>query len=137
MITIKNNAFTLVEVIIVAVIVGILAGIVLPQYTKAVERNRSKEAKTNLRLIAAAEQQYYMEYSAYTATSSSISQINDLLRLSIAESANMWTYSVVNSGVNLTTNANRTDGPYSGCVYTLTVFKNNRVIGEPTGSNCP
>jgi len=61
----KDKGFTLVELLIVVVIVGILAALGLPQFTKAREHAMGKEAIVNLKLIAAAEKIYRMEASAY------------------------------------------------------------------------
>jgi prepilin-type N-terminal cleavage/methylation domain-containing protein len=63
----NKKAFTLIEILVVVVIIGILAAIALPQYQKAVERARLSEAISNLKTLAQAEEVYYLQYGEYTA----------------------------------------------------------------------
>lgn len=58
--------FTLIELMVVVVIIGILASLAIPQYTKTVERSRQSEAITNLGIIRGAQLRYFAEYNTYT-----------------------------------------------------------------------
>ena len=61
-------AFTLLELLIVIVVVGILAGIGVVAYLNAIEQARAAEAWTVLSNIINAEKRYYLEYNSYTST---------------------------------------------------------------------
>lgn len=60
-----KKAFTLIELLIVIVIIGILAVAALPQYQKMVERSKSAEALSNIGSMRKAQLTYYMEYGQY------------------------------------------------------------------------
>ena len=47
----RNKGFTLVEILIVVVILGILAAIVIPQFTQASTEAKEASLKSNLRVI--------------------------------------------------------------------------------------
>lgn len=66
------KGFTLVELLVVVLIIGMIAAIALPQYRKAVEKARMTEGITMVEKIAEAQQRYYMVYGAFTQ------DINDL-----------------------------------------------------------
>ena len=53
-----KRAFTLIELLIVVLIIGILAAAALPQYRKAVLKARATEAMLNLRNIHEAQKRY-------------------------------------------------------------------------------
>ncbi|MGB2578731.1 prepilin-type N-terminal cleavage/methylation domain-containing protein [Elusimicrobium simillimum] len=55
----NKKGFTLVELLVVVLIIGILATIGLPQYTRSVEKSRSSEAVLNLKNVADAMIRYY------------------------------------------------------------------------------
>ncbi len=58
--------FTLLELIMVVVIIGILASIAGPMYFKTVERSRISEAKRMLGMIRMAQMRYYAEHGQFT-----------------------------------------------------------------------
>lgn len=62
----NKQGFTLIELLVVVLIIGILAGVALPQYTKAVEKSRVGAALAFGRAVMTAENAYYMANGAYT-----------------------------------------------------------------------
>ncbi|WP_428073477.1 type IV pilin protein [Candidatus Avelusimicrobium aviculae] len=63
----KNAGFTLMELLVVVLIIGVLVGVALPQYTKAVEKSRTAEALTLLRNLLTAEKSYKLASGDYTS----------------------------------------------------------------------
>ena len=68
----SHRGFSLVELIIVIVIIGVLAMIAVPQYGKIVEKSRITEAVVAMNALRGAQLRYMAEYDAYAATASSI-----------------------------------------------------------------
>lgn len=62
----SKAGFTLIEILIVVLIIGILAAIAVPQYQKAVEKNRAMQLLVSIKTLADAEEIYYMEHGSYT-----------------------------------------------------------------------
>jgi len=65
-----KQGFTLIELIVVIIIVGILAAVGMTQYTKVVEKGRAGEARVVLGSLRTAEVAEYNENGAYLAVAS-------------------------------------------------------------------
>ena len=63
---IKSAGFTLMELLIVVVVIGILSAVALPAYRKAVEKSRVADALTTMDAVAKSEHAWYLEHSNYT-----------------------------------------------------------------------
>lgn len=113
-----NKGFTIIEIIVVIIIVGVLAALAWPRGTATREKSLDREARASLALIRAAERIYRMEVGSYYpvdgTTETNASTINTDLKLSLTE-AN-WDYSVDNAASNGRARALRSGG---GRTWTL------------------
>jgi type IV pilus assembly protein PilE len=66
--TTRLNAFTLTELLIVLVIIGILVLLALPALMPLISRTRSVEAKQMLTHLQALEKTYFFEHAKYTSS---------------------------------------------------------------------
>ena len=62
----NRKGFPLIELLVVVLIIGILAGVALPQYQKSVRRARAAEAWQIGKKFLEAEKLYFMETRQYT-----------------------------------------------------------------------
>ena len=67
-----KKGFTLLEIIVVIIIIGVLATLGFTQYTKVIEKGRTAEAKTILGQLRGAQIVYYQEHGEYTTTLNSL-----------------------------------------------------------------
>jgi len=79
-----KKSFTLLELLIVVIIVGVLAMIALPNFTKMIDKAKKDQAITYLKLIRTGEKIYYAGNSQYIACANT-SEINSKLGVELTE----------------------------------------------------
>lgn len=91
------RSFTMVELVVVVVVAGIIIALILPNFSKALERARDKEAVNNLKLVQAAQKVYRMEAGFYFPRDESFTEyfegINNFLNLRLSDK--FWNYTLL------------------------------------------
>ncbi|MCX5700822.1 MAG: prepilin-type N-terminal cleavage/methylation domain-containing protein [Candidatus Omnitrophica bacterium] len=107
----KVFGFTLIELIVVVIVIGILATMAIPQYLKATERALSAKAKNNLGLIAQAEKLYRAENDTYVAAGTAgeltTNGLQNYVELNDISGDTKWTYAVTGDASTFTATATR------------------------------
>ena len=95
-----KRGFSLLEVVIVCIIIGILASFAFPGFIKMREGAMDKEAMASLRLIQAAEDSYYLETTEYFITTTTPCQQATSLNTNLALRLNTvnWDYCIAANG---------------------------------------
>ena len=71
----KHQGFTLIELLVVIVILGLLAGIVLPKYLAREKKGRQAAAKTQIELLGQALDQFRLDTGKYPNTSEGLNAL--------------------------------------------------------------
>ena len=140
------KGFTLVEVMVVVIIIGVLAAIGIPQYTKTLEKGKMREAEANLYTMYMAEKMYKLDHPSTTVstyaccsfglkpseklgicpsytpkTAGTVDSCNDILDLEMTKK--YFNYKVETEGTGLTSRfyvvADRNSGKFDGCIMVV------------------
>ena len=90
-----NKAFTLVELLVVVLIIGILAAIALPQYKKATIKSRFVQSKIMTKALAQAEEVFFLANGKYATSFDKldISMPSDYIKRSSAQTSDTLFFS--------------------------------------------
>lgn len=117
----KRKGFTLVELLMVVIIIGILVTLAIPNYYRSVERAKAGKAKAAMDAVRKSELQYRAFNDEYTAVLDP--DLTDFdLPGDIADDGDDgdWTYTITaNTTDTLEITATRNNGPHAGDTVTL------------------
>lgn len=120
----NERGFTLLELLMVVIIVGILASLALPGYIRSAERSRSSEAVTYLGQLKGATQRYCMQADSAEPTVFADLDVDDLEVQDPNGFGARWSVAfpavVCDPTFTFTAAASRDAGPCVGSSVTLT-----------------
>lgn len=120
----RKQGFTLLELLIVVIIIGVMISIGLPQYFRAVERGRSSEALTVVGVLRGSQVRYYAEHGKYTTSVDELdADYSDLKFFNMPTAANDTSGSTYIASAQRNTNSY----PFTGGQYTVRMKKTGDV----------
>ena len=119
--TMRNTmkGFTLVELLMVVIIIGILATLAIPNYVRSVERSKGSKAIAGMDSIRKANLQYRAFFDTFSSDVLDLEDF-DLPDVLVQDADPDWSYAMVGTDNTLDITASRLLGPYSGSTMTMT-----------------
>lgn len=118
----RGDGFTLIELIVVVMILSVLVGIALPNYSKSVRKAREQDALIQLRALYMANKNYFYQENKFLDTGGSTrdkSFVNTGLGINLMGSGVVYTYA---SSSATTYNAYATwDDPDNSVDFTIRI----------------
>jgi len=126
----KRCAFTMVELLIVVLIIGILVSVAVPNYYRSLERAKCSQALHNLKTMRGAMLTYHRENQTFVGAD--LAAISALVNATFASNSD-WTYAVVPTASTFTLTATRLTGTHK--TKTITLNQNEAWTGTYDTAN--
>jgi prepilin-type N-terminal cleavage/methylation domain-containing protein len=96
---IRRAGFSLMEIMVVLVIMGILMSMAVPSFHRAIEQSRADVAGANLQAIWSAQRLYWLDNHAYTADLTLLNSLG-LVDPSVVSATNVYVYAISAADAN-------------------------------------
>lgn len=131
-----KKGFTLLELIVVIIIIGILATLGVTQYTKVIEKGRTAEAKMILGQIRTAQEARKLEYGSYTTDTTNLAVGDANFPWDTCKTTHYFKYTVGSTTATATrcTTGERGKTPdFSGTAYAIILDYATGEFSSPSG----
>lgn len=98
----KKNGFTLVELMVVVVIIGILASLAIPRFMGVTDKAKLSEFKPILKQAVTLYNAYYQEHETYKTPSGNIIEGNQDIGFDLPDGESRFEYSSIESDEGVT-----------------------------------
>jgi len=103
----SKKGFTLVEIMIVVVIIGLLAAMAVPAFQKVRATSQEKAVINNLRQLASGADQYFLEFGVTSATEAQLVGPDRYVKTLNQVAKEVYVFPIV-QGTDITTTGNPT-----------------------------
>ena len=134
------KAFTIMEILIVVIIVGIIAAFAIPNYGTSVAQSHLQDAIMQLSAIRTANQVYRAKTGSYWPTVAGaklVGEINSSLSLNIIENGMTYTCNTTTAGTTFTCTATTTPPGDNSFTTTVTEAALSSTNPQCTTGKCP
>lgn len=97
----RRSGFTLLELIIVIIVIGILASIALPRYLRVAEKGRAGEAKNTLSALRSAQLRYSAQHGVWARCGNTSNGATNTLDTTTSEKYFSYTATCTPVGANV------------------------------------
>ncbi|MFP4473758.1 MAG: prepilin-type N-terminal cleavage/methylation domain-containing protein [Candidatus Omnitrophota bacterium] len=129
--------FTLTEILLVVVILGVVAGWGLPNFTKMFRRADEKDAVAQLKAVHAAQELYAARNNQQYAAAADTAAVNSDLNLSIMGQDFRYSCTTSNGGLDYSCQALHNDEGYAVLIGNGDIDDGNPCCDTATGESCP
>ena len=109
----RSRGFTLLEVLIVMVILGVLAGLAIPAYQRTIKKAQAQEALTALAMTRQPAVRFFAVNNTYVGIANDLSNLEYNPNTAVGGQTTLFTYAAGNQGaatLTLTATAKAGDG---------------------------